>query len=229
MLGAIGSAMAVTVRGCSHLSRRVTAVGVVNEDVARTCHTMWDLERVIPVSLDKYTKETPTDADPRVPVVRTFDGFVREHGRRLVGLAYTLSGSRSAAEDLAQEALLAAYRRWDEVSQMDDPAAWVRRVVANRAVSHIRRRVSEAKGLARLGLERPRLDAPPLSTETEAIWAEVRRLPRRQRQVIALRYYDQLSMSEIADVLGCSKESVNTHMRRARTTLARRLPEGDVT
>jgi DNA-directed RNA polymerase specialized sigma24 family protein len=47
--------------------------------------------------------------------------------------------------------------------------------------------------------------------------------------VVAFRYYDQLSMSEIAEVLGCSKESVNTHLRRARTTLARRLPEGDLT
>lgn len=181
------------------------------------------------MSLDEETKETPTEADHRVPVVRTFDGFVRENGRRLVGLAYALSGSRSAAEDLAQDALLAAYRRWDEVSRMDDPAAWVRRVVANRAVSLVRRRISEAKGLARLASERPRPDVPPLSAETEGIWAEVRRLPRRQRQVVALRYYGQLSMSEIADVLGCSKESVNTHLRRARTTLARRLPEGDVT
>ena len=166
------------------------------------------------------------EADRRVPLVRTFDGFVREHGRRLVGLAYTLSGSSSVAEDLAQDALLAAYRRWDEVSQMDDPAAWVRRVVANRAVSHVRRRVSEAKGLARLSSERPSPE-PPLSAETEAIWAEVRRLPRRQRQVVALRYYGELSMSDVADVLGCSKESVNTHLRRARTTLARRLPEGE--
>lgn len=187
------------------------------------------VRRVTGVSLDEETRETPIEADHRVPVVRTFDGFVREHDRRLVGLAYTLSGSRSVAEDLAQDALLAAYKRWDEVSQMDDPAAWVRRVVANRAVSHVRRRVSEAKGLVRLGLERPKADVPSLSAGTEAIWAEVRRLPRRQRQVIALRYYDQLSMSEIADVLGCSKESVNTHLRRARTTLARRLPEGDVT
>jgi len=184
------------------------------------------------VSLDEETTSTSTETDQSVPVVRTavtFDAFVRQHGRRLVGLAYTLSGSRTAAEDLAQEALIAAYRRWAEVSRLDDPGAWVRRVVANRAVSHIRRRVSEAKGLARLASERPHIEVPAISAETEAIWAEVRRLPRRQRQVVAFRYYDQLSMSEIAEVLGCSKESVNTHLRRARTTLARRLPEGDLT
>lgn len=201
----------------------------INHDGSETCHTIRDLKRVIRVSLDEHTMSAPTDAKHRDPVVRAFDGFVRERGRQLVGLAYTLSGSRSAAEDLAQDALIAAYRRWDEVSQLDDPAAWVRRVVANRAVSHIRRRVSEAKGMARLASERPQSDVQPLSAETEAIWAEVRRLPRRQRQVVALRYHDQLSMSEIADVLDCSKASVNTHLRRARSTLARRLPEGDVT
>ena len=97
------------------------------------------------MSLDEETRDTPNEGDHRVQVVQTFDGFVRENGRGLVGLAYTLSGSRSVAEDLAQDALLAAYRRWDEVSQLDDPGAWVRRVVANRAVSQIRRRVSEAK------------------------------------------------------------------------------------
>lgn len=58
----------------------------------------------------------------------------------------------------------------------------------------------------------------------------MRRLPKRQIQVIALRYYDQLSLSEIADVLDCSKETVNTHLRRARQTLDRRLQDkGDLT
>jgi len=54
----------------------------------KACHTMQGVERVTPVSLDEETRETPIEADHRVPVVRTFDGFVREHGRRLVGLAY---------------------------------------------------------------------------------------------------------------------------------------------
>ncbi len=157
----------------------------------------------------------------------TFEEFVAQHGRRLVGLAYTLVGSHSVAEDLMQDALIAAYRRWDEVARMDDPAAWVRRVVANRSVSHVRRRVIEARGLARLAGQRQEPVIVQVSDESEALWAAVRRLPRRQRQIIALRFHDQLSMSEIADVLGCSKESVNTHLRRARATLSRLYPEGE--
>ena len=164
--------------------------------------------------------------DPDMPVVgggKRFESFVRLEGNRLVGLAYALSGSRAAAEDLTQDALLAAYRNWDEVSRLDNPGAWVRKVVANRAVSMLRRRIVEAKGLAKLTRPRDGTGLPELSTDAEWLWREVRRLPRRQTQVIALRYYDQLSLSEIAEVLGCSKETVNTHLRRARETIARRL------
>jgi RNA polymerase sigma-70 factor (ECF subfamily) len=134
-------------------------------------------------------------------------------------LAYALSGSRLAADDIAQEALLAAYKGWEEVGRLDNPGAWARRVVANKSVSVFRKRMSETKSLARLALHRPLAVLPELDTESEWLWKEVRRLPGRQVQIIVLRYYEQLSMSEIADTLGCSKETVNTHLRRARETL----------
>ena len=161
--------------------------------------------------------------EPLVSAPEPFDAFYSREVRRLVGLAYALSGSRLVADDLAQEAMLAAYKNWGDVGRLENPAAWVRRVVSNQAVSAVRRRVSEAKGLSRLAMRQPMADLPEIPAESEWIWHEVRRLPKRQVQVIALRYYDQLSMSEIADVLDCSKETVNTHLRRARQTLDRRL------
>jgi RNA polymerase sigma factor (sigma-70 family) len=166
---------------------------------------------------------------PLVAGLESFDVFFRRESRRLVGLAYALSGSRLAADDIAQEALMAAYRRWEDVGRLENPAGWVRRVVANKAVSTIRRRISEAKGMSRLASHQPVSQLPPVADETEWIWREVRRLPKRQVQVIALRYYDQLSLSEIAQVLDCSKETVNTHLRRARETLDRRLRRGGET
>ncbi len=166
----------------------------------------------------------PDDSDtPEVRGSEQFESYVRRDGKRLVGLAYALCGGRAAADDLVQDALLAAYRNWDVVSRLDNPGAWVRRVVANRSVSLVRRQISETRGLARLALHRPVSELPEVSSEAEWIWREVRRLPKRQGQVIALRYVDQLSMSEIADILGCSKTTVNTHLRRARETLNRRL------
>ena len=82
----------------------------------------------------------------------TFEDFYEREFRAVVGLAYALSGSRSGAEDIAQEAFLVAHRDWDRVGTYDRPDVWVRRVVANLSVSVFRRRVVEAKALARIAL-----------------------------------------------------------------------------
>jgi DNA-directed RNA polymerase specialized sigma24 family protein len=79
----------------------------------------------------------------------TFEDFYRREYTPVVGLAYALSGSRSSAEDLAQEAFFAAHRNWEKIASYDQPGAWVRRVVANLSVSAFRRRVTEAKAIAR--------------------------------------------------------------------------------
>jgi RNA polymerase sigma factor (sigma-70 family) len=152
-----------------------------------------------------------------------FADFYRRHRPRLIALAYAVSGSRSGAEDLAHDALEAALRDWDRIRALDNPAAWVRRIVANRAVSAYRRRRAELRTLARLRGERHVVAFPEVRGETEWLWAEVRRLPRRQIQVVALTYVEGLSMVEVAEVLGISKETVNTHLRRARDTLSRRI------
>jgi RNA polymerase sigma-70 factor, ECF subfamily len=162
--------------------------------------------------------------DPVEP--EPFDVFFRRELRPLIGLAYALSGSRVAAEDIAQEALAAASRRWDEIGRLEHPGGWVRRVVANRSVSLIRRRVNEARGHARLALRRDVAVVPELPSDTDHLWALVRRLPRRQAQVVTLRALDTLSLQEIASILGLTKESVHTHLKRARHTLSRQIDTG---
>jgi RNA polymerase sigma factor (sigma-70 family) len=152
-----------------------------------------------------------------------FDVFFRREVRRMIGLAVLLTGDRSTGEDIAQEAFIAALRRWDEIGRLDDPAGWVRRVVMNRSVSVIRRRIVELKAVTRLGHQRVAVSLPAMPVESEELWASVRLLPRRQMQVIVLHYAERLTLSEIANVLECSKESVNTHLRRARAALAQRL------
>lgn len=141
----------------------------------------------------------------------------------MISLAYATSGSRLAAEDIAHEAFLAAFRSWEEIGRLDNPATWVRRVVINHSVSEIRRRISAARKLARLWGRIDQMELPAVPAETEHLWVAVRRLPKRQRQVIALRYVEDLTLSEIGAVLGCSKESVNTHLQRARASLADRI------
>jgi RNA polymerase sigma-70 factor, ECF subfamily len=149
------------------------------------------------------------------------DELYRSEYRSVVGLAYALSGSRGAAEELAQEAFLEAHRAWDRISGYDDPAAWVRRVVANRAVSQVRRRVVEARALARFAGRRS-LPAELVGEDAE-FWQHVRRLPARQAQAVALHYLEDRSVAEIAEVLGISPDTVKVHLHRGRHALAASL------
>ncbi len=162
-------------------------------------------------------------ADPPPIVLRgeTFDAFYRHNFRSLVALVLVLSGSRAAAEDIAQDALLTVLRDWDRVSALEDPAAWVRRVTLNRACSVSRRRMAELRALARLGGRREPLAAMP--EVDEQVWAEVRRLPRRQGQCVALHYLLDCSVAETARTLGCAEGTVKAHLHQARISLANRL------
>jgi RNA polymerase sigma-70 factor (ECF subfamily) len=146
------------------------------------------------------------------------DDLYRREYLSVVALAYGLSGSRGGAEELAQEAFLEAHRAWDRISRYDDPAAWVRRVVVNRSVSHVRRRVAEARALTRV---MGRRELPAVLPESDAeFWRAVRQLPRRQAQAVALHYLDDLSVADVAAVLEISPDTVKVHLHRGRRALA---------
>ena len=151
----------------------------------------------------------------------SFEVLYRRDFGRLVSLAHGLSGSRSAAEELVQEAFLAAHRQWDRIGGYADPSAWLRRVVVNRSVSAVRRRVAEAVALTRLGARREIPDV--LSEQDEAVWRAVRQLPRRQAQVVALYYVDDRSVAEIAAVLDLAEGTVKATLHQARQALGRAL------
>lgn len=153
----------------------------------------------------------------------SFEAFYHQQRRSLIALAYTVSGSRTAAEDLAQEALVIAYESWDEIRSKDNPGTWVRRILLNRASSTYRRHLAELRALAKRPFSNEPVVMPEVTGELDQLLKEIRRLPRRQVEVIALASVEGLSIVEIAELLEISKESVNTHMRRARQTLARRL------
>lgn len=161
-------------------------------------------------------------APPPVRAVESFETFYERELRSVVGLAYALSGSRTAAEDLAQDAFLAAHKKWDKVSRYEKPEAWVRRVVANMSVSMFRRKVREAKALARIGRVETAV-LPQLQAESEHFWQEVRALPNRQAQTIALHYLEDRSVADIAEILECSPNTVKVHLHKGRAKLAARL------
>ena len=174
---------------------------------------------------DERTAVTTADpVDLAVPVTdltdEPFEEFYRREFPRTRALARVLVGG-PGADDVAQEAMLVAYRRWREVARLSDPAMWVRRVCANLATSQLRRRGVEARALLRLGA-RPR-PAVVLTDDDESFWSAVRSLPRRQAQVVALFYLYDLSVADVAATLELSEGSVKTHLSRARATLAERF------
>lgn len=158
---------------------------------------------------------------PLIAVAEDFEKFYTREYQRAVGLAYALTGRRHLAEEIAQDAFIAGYRRWDRISTYDRPDLWLRRVVVNRATSVLRRGITEMKALARLrtGLEH----FPEIEPESGEVWAQVRGLPRRQAQAVALFYLEDLSIEQVADVLECSPGTVKAHLKRARDRLGHKL------
>lgn len=156
-----------------------------------------------------------------LPAVVSFSAVFRAEYRGLVSIAWGLTGSRETAEDLAQESLLSLHCRLERGEQIDNPVAYVRRTCANLAVSWIRRRVAETRALLRSGARRGSDSA--IDADSETFWHEVRRLPRRQAQVVALFYGYDLSVADVAATLQMSEGTAKTHLSRGRQALADRL------
>ena len=162
-------------------------------------------------------------SDPPIQLVRGFDSFYRDEFRSVAGLAHVLTGDMSLGEELAQEAFLAAYRRWEEIGGYESPGAWVRKVVSNKAVSRRRRLATERKYLPWLGGR----DSEDLDVDTHGVIAAVGSLSARQAEAVALHYFSDLPLADVAQIMDCSVESVRTHLKRGRSRLAELLGEDE--
>lgn len=176
------------------------------------------------VDIDDQLGDTTVTGDPLThpPAVLSFESWYQSEYRAVVALVSTLCRTRSAAEELTQDAFLEAHRRWADVSTHPNPSGWIRTVVLNKARSRFRRSSAEARAYAK-HLGRGQRESWSLPEPVDHFWAEVRALPARQAQVIALHYVDDLPVDEIADILSLSPGSVKTHLHRARASLAARL------
>lgn len=169
--------------------------------------------------IERMAPQAPSPRPMRA--VPDFESFYRREYRSVVGLAYALSGSRIAAEDITQDAFLAAHKEWDRVAFFDKPEAWVRRVVSNLSVSFIRTKAREAGAVARLKSRDSYLERMP--AEDAHFWKEVRNLPKRQAQAIALHYLEDMPVAEIAWILNCTESTVKVHLHKGRNRLAQKL------
>lgn len=154
---------------------------------------------------------------------RVFDEFYRAEYMSVLRVVAAITGDRPVAEELTQEAFLAAQQSWGRVSRYDRPELWVRRIAINRALSWRRRMAAEVRALIRL---RSKPAAPAAGTEgVSPVWDYVRQLPRRQAAMIALVYIEDLSIEMAAQVLGIGVPTAKTHLQRARRVLAARISE----
>ena len=160
--------------------------------------------------------------DEHLVGLESFESFYRREFCRLVAFVLALSGSRAAAEDLAQEALMVAHAQWERVSVMDRPDAWVRRVASNMAVSQYRRRKAELKAVTRLAGHRQRV-IEPMEPQDEQFWRAVRSLSKNQATAVTLHYLEDRAVNDIAEVLDCSPSTAKVHLHRGRKALAEKL------
>ena len=155
----------------------------------------------------------------------SFVEFVELRGSALLRTAQLMCGTRHDAEDVLQTALEKAYRHWGRLDDSVDPEPYVRKILVNLVISRARRwKILREIHMARL----PEVPASGPDMELRgALLAELQALGPRQRAVLVLRYWEDLSEHETAELLGCSVGTVKSQASRALTRLRSRL-DGDL-
>jgi RNA polymerase sigma-70 factor (sigma-E family) len=142
-----------------------------------------------------------------------FDAFVRARLPELHRFGRILTGCEEAGADLVQDALERTLLHWSRLQTRDNPEGYVRRIMVNRNISIWRHRRRE-----RLTDQFPETGQEDQHGDTE-LWSALRELPPRQRTVIALRYYEDLTETEVARIMGCSVGTVKSQASKAISKL----------
>jgi RNA polymerase sigma-70 factor (sigma-E family) len=161
-----------------------------------------------------------------------FEEFLREQLPSLVRFAGVLTADSHLAQDLTQDALVRAHARWSRIGRMDRPDLYLRRMITNGFLSWRRRAsvrstspVADAAALRRDTAPDPAVRL----ADRDEVAALLGTLPRRQRAVLVLRFYEGRSDEEIAAILGCAPGTVRSHVSRALAGLRERVHDQPVT
>jgi RNA polymerase sigma-70 factor (sigma-E family) len=158
-----------------------------------------------------------------------FEEFMAARWQPLFRTAYLLTGHRHDAEDLLQTALARTCVRWSSIRDKGAADAYVRRAMLHLAQRGWKRRGREV--VAEHLPEGPESSEDHLAVRADhlVLWQEVRRLPPRMRAVLVLRYFEDLSVRETADALGCSEGAVKSQTHHAIARLRAALPDLSLT
>jgi len=160
-----------------------------------------------------------------------FRVFVAARSPSLLWFAHALTGDPHTAEDVVQTALARTALAWPRVRRKDNPEGYVRRAIVTTHLNALRRRpwreqprdfIADVADDADAARPEHELD------ERDAMWAALSKLPPRQRAVLVLRYYEDLSEADIAEVLGCSRGTVKSQAAKGLSRL-RQIVERETT
>jgi RNA polymerase sigma-70 factor (sigma-E family) len=156
----------------------------------------------------------------------TFEEFVAVRLVALVRYATVVTWDPYLAEDIVQDVLVRAQARWSRIGSLEEPERYVRRMVVNEFLSWRRRRSARLlhPGEALEAHLPPQADPAGGYDDRDAMIRLIGGLPPRQRAVIALRFYEDLPVEQIADLLGCRVSTVRTHLTRALDALRPAVP-----
>ena len=178
-----------------------------------------------PTRLPPGMMRTVTVTEEEAAPAGRLEELYRRHAPEAARLAYLLTGDRALAEDLVQDAFVRMFGRFRDLRNPDAFGAYLRRTVVNLANSHFRRLKVERAYVAREGAQPAA--PPPEAGMREDMWQALLRLPERQRTAIVLRYYEDLSEAETADVMGCPKGTVKSLVSRGIERLRQEQGRGE--
>ena len=163
---------------------------------------------------------TPDEIEGEVEIEVEFDAFVAARWKRLLRTAYLLTGDHHEAEDLVQATLAKAYPHWARIRRLDSPDAYLYRAMVNNSLS--RHRLRRARQLLMPWVpEGIRPSAVGQVEQRSLLQLALGELPPRQRAVVVLRYWEDLSEQQVAAVLGCSTGNVKSQASRGLAKLRR--------
>ena len=147
-----------------------------------------------------------------------FETYLTRSRRPLLRYAVVLTNDPELAEDVLQEVLLRVAQLWHKIGRLDEPHAYVRRMLTNEVTSW-RRKWSRVEARPDSELDRAVHDPTVVVDRRDTILRELGRLPPRQRAALVLRYFEDLSDDQIAEILGCRSATVRIYIHRAMKTL----------
>jgi RNA polymerase sigma-70 factor (ECF subfamily) len=154
-----------------------------------------------------------------------FDSFFAVEFPRVARTVYLIGHDYQRAQDVTQDAFVELLKRWEKVSRLERPGAWVRRVAIRKMMRSLRREAAQWEVLRREAEWNLRLAPREEGRDIDHVLAAIRSLSLRQRTAIVLFYYESATLVEIAEALGCSVSTAGVHLHRARGRLEALLGE----